>query len=237
MKKELNHLDFLVEYFEEEEAFRCAYCGESFEKERIYPYEEKLYSGKGMLKKHLLTHNMVEEILKLPRSATGLTEVQATLIPMLHQGMKDQEIADALRISSSTVRNHRFRLREKEKQAKLFIKLMEHLEIRGEEHIAPHKGATMLDDRYQITKEEEDKVIKTYMTEEGALKSFPAREKKKIVVLRKIAQQFKEGRQYSEKEVNRVLLRIYEDHVLLRRYLIEYGFLDRTRDGAIYIRK
>jgi hypothetical protein len=56
-------------------------------------------------------------------------------------------------------------------------------------------------------------------------------------VLRKIAQQFKEGRQYSEKEVNRVLMRIYEDHVLLRRYLIEYGFLDRTRDGAIYMRK
>ncbi|HSR04836.1 MAG TPA: DUF2087 domain-containing protein [Proteiniclasticum sp.] len=32
-------------------------------------------------------------------------------------------------------------------------------------------------------------------------------------------------------------MRIYDDHVLLRRYLIEYGFLDRTPDGSIYIRK
>jgi len=67
--------------------------------------------------------------------------------------------------------------------------------------------------------------------------SFPAREKKKIVVLRRISTYFKEGVTYSEKEVNRILSRVYEDHVLLRRYLIEYGFLDRTRDGAVYFLK
>ena len=42
---------------------------------------------------------------------------------------------------------------------------------------------------------------------------------------------------YSEKEVNKILSRVYEDYVLLRRYLIEYGFLDRTRDGAVYFLK
>ncbi len=75
------------------------------------------------------------------------------------------------------------------------------------------------------------------MTEEGAIKVFPSKEKKKIVLLRKISEHFKVGTQYSEKEVNRILERIYEDHVLLRRYLIEYGFLDRTRNGSIYIRR
>lgn len=237
MRAELNHLDFLAEYFEEEELYRCAYCGECFEKERVYEHEDKLYSGKGMLKKHLLTHDLVEEILKLPKSATGLTEVQETLVPLLHQGLKDQEIADVLKISPSTVRNHRFRLREKEKQSRIFIKLMEQLEMKAEEQVSPHRGATMLDDRYQITEAQEKKVIEAHMTEQGAIRTFPAREKKKIVVLRKISEQFKVGRKYSEKEVNTILRRIYEDHVLLRRYLIEYGFLDRTRDGSIYIRK
>ena len=230
-------LDFMIEVIDEEESYKCAYCGECFEKERIYPLEEKFYTGKGMILKHLEKHNLVEEILKLPRSVTGLTEVQETLIPLLYQGKKDQEIAEILKIAPSTVRNHRFRLREKEKQSRLFITLMERLGIKTDEQVSPHKGATMLDDRYQISKDEEEKILKVHMTEEGSVKTFPAKEKKKIVVLRKISEQFKMGRQYSEKEVNRILVRIYDDHVLLRRYLIEYGFLDRTRDGAIYIRK
>lgn len=39
---------------------------------------------------------------------------------------------------------------------------------------------------------------------------------------------------YSEREVNRILKRIYEDYANLRRALIEYGFIDRTNDGSSY---
>ncbi|MCM6774113.1 DUF2087 domain-containing protein [Nocardia sp. CDC159] len=39
---------------------------------------------------------------------------------------------------------------------------------------------------------------------------------------------------YTEKQVNRRLARIFDDHVALRRYLVETGRLDRTRDGARY---
>jgi len=237
VNEELKHLDFLSEYMDEVESYRCAYCGERFEKERIYPVEDKFYTGKWMMTKHLEKHDLVEEILKLPRSATGLTEVLEAIIPLMYQGKKDQEIAEVLKISPSTVRNHRYRLREKEKQARLFIVLMEQLEMKSDELVPPHRGATMIDDRYQITKEEEKKVLQVHMTEEGAIKSFPAKEKKKIVILRNITQHFEVGKKYSEKDVNRILMRLYEDHVLLRRYLIEYGFMDRTPDGSIYIRK
>ncbi len=231
------YLDFLEENHEDEWNYTCAFCGEAFEKGRIYPYEDKLYSAEWMLKRHLKSHDLVTEILKLPRSVTGLTEVQETLIPLISEGKKDSEIAELLKIAPSTVRNHRFRLREKERQARLFLRLMEALEDHDEKSVTPHKGARMLDDRYHISAEEEDKVLKAHMTEEGAIKVFPSKEKKKIVLLRKISEHFKVGTQYSEKEVNRILERIYEDHVLLRRYLIEYGFLDRTRNGSIYIRR
>lgn len=63
------------------------------------------------------------------------------------------------------------------------------------------------------------------------------REKRKLVVLSAIAEQFKPGRQYTEKEVNRLLGRIYEDFPYLRRLLIEYGFLERTASGSAYWRK
>ena len=54
------------------------------------------------------------------------------------------------------------------------------------------------------------------------------------MILGKIAEQFEHGRQYSEKEVNQILKPIFEDFATLRRYLIMYGFMERTRDGAAY---
>jgi hypothetical protein len=39
---------------------------------------------------------------------------------------------------------------------------------------------------------------------------------------------------YTEGQVNRRLAAVFDDHVALRRYLVETGRLDRTRDGARY---
>ncbi len=98
-----------------------------------------------------------------------------------------------------------------------------------------HASATMLDDRYSITPQERERTIAAYMDENGALLQFPAREKKKIIVLREIVKNFKADREYSEKEVNRILERIYaRDYPTVRRYLIEYGFMDRSKDGSVY---
>ena len=99
-----------------------------------------------------------------------------------------------------------------------------------------HPTARMLDDRYNVTESERRKIIATYFDETGALKECPAREKKKIVVLEVIAQNFQPGRSYPEKEVNRILERIHPDHAYIRRLLIEYGFLERTRSGSEYWR-
>jgi len=49
-----------------------------------------------------------------------------------------------------------------------------------------------------------------------------------------IAARFPPGRRYPEREVNQILRDIHEDYVTLRRYLIEYGFLERTQDCGEY---
>ena len=230
-------MKYMFDDIETESEWICGFCGKRFHKGQVFKKGDLFFNAEWMFKLHKEDHNIVEEVLKLPRSVTGLTEVQEVLLPLLYEGLKDEEIALRMSISPSTVRNHRFRLREKEKQARMFIALMEKLQLRHNEEIPPHKGATMVDDRYQTDIKEQEKTLKTYFTEEGALTSFPAREKKKIIVLREISTYFKEGVTYSEKEVNRILSRVYDDHVLLRRYLIEYGFLDRTRDGSVYFLK
>ena len=97
-----------------------------------------------------------------------------------------------------------------------------------------HKTATTLDDRFNITDKEKAKVISTYMDESGALKNYPAKEKKKIIILEEISKNFSKGKHYSEKEINRIIKRIYEDYATIRRALIEYGFLDRNNTGTNY---
>ncbi len=49
---------------------------------------------------------------------------------------------------------------------------------RSNELITPHKGATQLDDRYNITEQDKKRAISAHLDENGALKSFPAKEKK-----------------------------------------------------------
>ena len=98
----------------------------------------------------------------------------------------------------------------------------------------PHKTATTLDDRYNITDKEKRDVIKAYMDENKSLKNYPAKEKKKIIVLEEIVKNFTKGKTYSEKEINRILGRVYGDYATLRRALVEYGFIQRSNDCSSY---
>ena len=71
-------------------------------------------------------HNsMLNYLLNMNKSYTGITEVQRELIVLIAQGLNDKEIASKLGVAESTVRNHRYKLREKEKQAKLFLAMMD----------------------------------------------------------------------------------------------------------------
>ena len=173
----------------------------------------------------------------------GISEVQRQILKLVSEGKSDKEISHIIGIAQSTVRNHKFKLREKEKQAKLYLALMNSLEEKINNNIAMtecgaieeiHQTATMIDDRYSITEKDKEKTIKTYIDENGALKQFPAKEKKKIIILCEIMKNFKVDTEYLEKDVNKVLKRIYEDYATLRRALIEYGFMERSSDCSVY---
>ncbi len=92
---------------------------------------------------------------------------------------------------------------------------------------------TVQDDRVKITTQESDKIIEQFF-DGGALKHFPKKQKKKLVLLHRIAELFDPEKKYSENDVNMILMRVYEDYVMIRRYLIEYGFLNRKADGSAY---
>lgn len=232
-------------YIEDDEKIQCLICGEVFEVGKIYQINSELYEAKKAAQIHVEEkHNsMLEYLLKMNSTFTGLSDIQKQLIELFSKGISDKEIACKLGVAASTIRNHRYKLREKEKQAKLFLAMMELLTKNTDKKINnldrgiicdAHKTATTLDDRFNITDEEKLSVISNYMDENGALKSYPSREKKKIIVLEEITKNFIAGKRYSEKEINKLLERVYEDYATIRRALIEYGFLERTNDCSSY---
>ncbi len=229
-------------YTEEDESYICLLCGRSIEKGVVYRCEEQLYEAEKYMKIHIgKEHGSVfEYLIGLDKKVTGLSDHQSSLMKLFYQGMSDAGIQKEMDIgSSSTVRNHRFVLKEKEKQAKLFLVLMELLRENGKKestYVKPHKTAKMVDDRYKVTTLEKEKILKKYFSKglNGPITTFHMKEKSKLVVLGQIVNRFKPKKIYSEKEVNEILKTANEDFVTLRRYLIEYGFMTRKADGSQY---
>ena len=77
------------------------------------------------------------------------------------------------------------------------------------------------------------KVIKAFFRH-GRLTRIPAQLKKQHIVLEKLVAEFEPGREYSEREVNFILLDFHDDVASLRRGLIEHKLM--TRDKGIYKR-
>jgi hypothetical protein len=58
--------------------------------------------------------------------------------------------------------------------------------------------------------------------------AIPASRRKRLAVLDHLAGLFEPGRRYREREVNEILRAWHPDYAMLRRYLVDEGFLDRA---------
>lgn len=230
------------------DSYICNICGKAFENGEIFQADGRYFDAAKMIGIHIKKGhgNMLDVLTSKNKKYTGIIENQKELLKMIYDRLSDNEIAKIAGVAPATIRHQRFVFREKAKQAKLYLAIYE-LALQGaekskaqpnenEEIIDIHKGAKMVDDRYFITKAEEEKIISNMFSSQSPLKlkTFPPKEKKKIVVLKKISEQFEKNKRYSEKEVNSIIKEIYEDYATIRRYLIEYGFMDRTNDCREY---
>ncbi|WP_374966678.1 DUF2087 domain-containing protein [Lysinibacillus sp. RS5] len=220
--------------------YHCLFCETTFDDDHVYPMNEQFLTAKGMMKNHITLHHRspFHGMLSLDKKILGLSDVQIEMIKYFYEGTSDKDIVSQSNLTSvSTVRQHRFKLREKERQAKLFLALMQLL--KEPENYLVHKGAKQVDERYGVEQEERDKVLKTYFKNglEGEITTIPSKEKKKLIILQHIVKRFEAGKTYSEKEVNEILKTVHADFVSLRRHLIEYGFMNRNDDGSEYALK
>jgi len=236
-------------YIKYDNRYHCLLCGQTFEDGTIYESDSRLYDANKMTEIHVQTAHppIFEYLLGLGRVYTGLSTGQEEIASIYAAGYSDKEIMAKTEANSpSTIRNQRFTIREKYKQAKILIALVELMEESAKLNkgskpdesklVDFHPQATSIDERYAITHEEKHELLSRYFDENGKtkIKGFPAKEKRKIIIMQKLIEDFQPSHKYTEKEVNELLKQHFEDYVSVRRCMIQYGFLDRSGDGTEY---
>ena len=76
---------------------------------------------------------------------------------------------------------------------------------------------------------DDGRVLENFIDVAGRLLSIPVQRKKRLAVLRWMAEDFQPGRLYPEEEVNRIISRRHPDFAALRRYLVDEELMQRRR--------
>lgn len=138
-------------YIESNDYYICLLCGKRLEKGIIYQDEGLLYEDERFMRLHIRnSHKSVfEHLIELDKKITGLTEHQNSIMKLFYQGKSDKEVQEEMQVGSiSTIRNHRFALKEKERQAKMFITMMELLKAK-----AGDKGEAKMDRKSELKRQ------------------------------------------------------------------------------------
>ena len=78
--------------------------------------------------------------------------------------------------------------------------------------------------------------LRPFLDDGGRVRQWPSRHKVRRMAAALLALRFEAAREYSEREVNFVLMdgHTFADWALLRRSLVDWGFLEREPDGSRY---
>ncbi|MFA0888881.1 MAG: DUF2087 domain-containing protein [Synergistales bacterium] len=217
----------------------CLVCGKAFSRGEVFPVEGRLFDAQSAARLHTEREHGPRFIflLNLLRDWEGVSDTQARLMEAFSLGHDDAVIARDFGISRSTVRNHRFRMKEKVRQAKVFLalnRILEKEQKTGARLVDFGAKARMVDERFALTEEESEQLVRKYFREDGTLALFPTKAKARVALLRKIVERLTPGVRYSEREMNAILSPLTEDHVIVRRCLVDYGFVNRLPDGSAY---
>ena len=78
--------------------------------------------------------------------------------------------------------------------------------------------------------------LRPFVDDLGRLTQWPSRYKVQRMAVALLGRRFEPGREYSEKELNFALMdgHTFADWAILRRSLVDWGFMTRESDGSRY---
>jgi len=153
---------------------------------------------------------------------------------LIESPMYVELLSERLRLSPSTISFHLKKLEE--------VNLV--YSVKEQYYVVYHLNNDMLslslEDLINVTEPERDiqteredqykrSVIDAFF-EYGKLKSIPVQQKKRKIVLEKIAEKFQSGKLYSEREVNIIIADFHDDFCTIRREMIEFNILERENN-------
>lgn len=86
------------------------------------------------------------------------------------------------------------------------------------------------DEEIVNTEEKYKKAVLSNFFKYGRLTQIPTQRKKREIVLAEILRQFELDREYTEKEVNEIILRFHDDYCTIRREMIAFGMVTRHHE-------
>lgn len=86
-------------------------------------------------------------------------------------------------------------------------------------------------EKHSNRQDERSKVLRAFFDHQGKLVSIPAKHSARVVVLKRLIEEFEPSRVYTEREVNAVLRRFHSDVCALRREFIMNKLMVR-KDGS-----
>jgi hypothetical protein len=79
------------------------------------------------------------------------------------------------------------------------------------------------------------KKIDQFFRADGTLVSIPVKLNRKLAVLRYIAAELSPDAKYPEKQLNEIIAKFHPDTAALRRYMVEYGILERNGESVYWV--
>ncbi|MEH2317222.1 DUF2087 domain-containing protein [Nostoc sp.] len=157
---------------------------------------------------------------------------------LANQECSVEELAVLLQLKEPTISHHLAKLKElnlvtmrPEGNSRLYQLDSEALQSISKEIFTPEKIASLIEN--VDTEAWESKVLKNYFEGEY-LKEIPASRKKRLVILKWLANQFEVGVNYPERMVNDILKRYHPDCATLRREFIASQLMQR--ENGVYWR-
>ncbi|WP_414575912.1 metalloregulator ArsR/SmtB family transcription factor [Anabaena sp. CCY 9402-a] len=165
---------------------------------------------------------------------------------LANQECSVEELAALMQLKEPTVSHHLAKLKElnlvtmrPEGNSRIYQLDSEVLQSISKKIFTPEQMASLIEN--VDTEAWESKVLKNYLEVDHnstdivqRLKEIPASRKKRLVILKWLANKFDLGINYSEREVNDILKPYHADYATLRRELIGYQLMQR--DNGVYWR-
>ena len=233
MSREFSIEEMTKGYVENQRHYCCLFCDQKVAKGVIYPVEESLFEDWRYMEHHIeeMHGSVFEMLLSTGKDGTGLSDQQSKLLALMYEGKTDKEIQQELKIGSmSTIRNHRFALRKKERQAKTLLALMG-LVIEQEVQVTMEPNQEKVGQKSFVPPAE---LLRYFSEEDGRLTSYHLKDYEREQLVKEVALLFRPKKVYAEKEVNAILQDIFEDYMLLRREMVDRGVMTRNATGSEY---